>query len=324
MLDRFTVSSLIKSVIVLMALCITGLLSVSAWNSWGRLAVTGRILLVSEASSGLFKALHNLRSDRSATSRNLKEDAVLPSSMQTYMRDVRDAELSAMRSASVTLSEMDFSDRATLLPELNRLIDAFAVLETESWTALNKPKASRRPELGKEFMDNTAALVETLDKLSTKVAAAVNHDDPVIDQMLMIKQLAWLMRNTAGEASLLVSNGLAAGHMTPDVRQTYTKLVGGTETAWNALQTVAATTAMPPAFIQAMADAKTAYFDPQFLAQRDRLINALVNGDKPEMKANDWNPFSVQHMTSIVAVAERALDIARDYAAASTPAPSAC
>ena len=186
---------------------------------------------------------------------------------------------------------MDFSDRAKLLSELNRLIDAFAGLETESWDALNKPKASRRPELGKEFMDNTAALVEALDKISTKVAAAVNHDDPVIDQMLMIKQLAWLMRNTAGEASLLVSNGLAAGHLSADVRQTYTKLVGGTETAWNALQTVAASTEMPPGFIQAMAEAKTAYFDPQFLGQRDRLINALVNGDKPEMKAQRVESF---------------------------------
>jgi methyl-accepting chemotaxis protein len=316
MLDRFTVSSLTKSVIVLMALCITGLLSVSAWNSWGRLAVTGRILLVSDASSGLFKALHNLRTDRSATNRNLKEDAVLPSSMHSYIRETRDAELAAMRSASQTLAVMDFSDRATMLAELKRLIDAFVALDSESWNALNKPKASRRPELGKEFMDNTAALVEILDKLSTKVAAAVNHDDPVIDQMLMIKQLAWLMRNTAGEASLLVSNGLAAGHMTPDVRQTYIGLVGGTEAAWNALQTAAASSEMPPGFIQAMAEAKTAFFEPQFTGQRDRLINALVNGDKPEMKANEWNPFSVQHMSSIVAVAERALDIARDYAAA--------
>ena len=262
MLDRFTVSSLTKSVIVLMALCITGLLSVSAWNSWGRLAVTGRILLVSDASSGLFKALHNLRTDRSATNRNLKEDAVLPSSMHSYIRETRDAELAAMRSASQTLAVMDFSDRATMLAELKRLIDAFVALDSESWNALNKPKASRRPELGKEFMDNTAALVEILDKLSTKVAAAVNHDDPVIDQMLMIKQLAWLMRNTAGEASLLVSNGLAAGHMTPDVRQTYIGLVGGTEAAWNALQTAAASSEMPPGFIQAMAEAKTAFFEP--------------------------------------------------------------
>ncbi len=315
MLDRFTVSSLIKSVIVLMALCMTALLSVSAWNSWGQLVMTGRIRLVADASSGLFKALHNLRSDRSATGRNLKEDAVLQADMRKYMRDVRDSELSAMRSASHTLGEFDFSDRATLLPELNRLIDAFAALESESWDALNKPKASRRVELTKEFMDNTAALVTTLEKVSTRIAAAVNHDDPVIDQMLMIKQLAWLMRNTAGEASLLISNGLAAGHLSPDVRQNYTKLIGGVEIAWTGLQTVAAATEMPPGFTQAMAEAKNAYFDSQFLSLRDRLVNALVNGDKPEMKANEWNPFSVQHMTSIVAVAENALDIARSYAA---------
>ena len=42
MLDRFTVSSLIKSVMALMALCMTTLLSVSAWNSQERLAMTGR------------------------------------------------------------------------------------------------------------------------------------------------------------------------------------------------------------------------------------------------------------------------------------------
>ena len=92
MLDRFTVSSLIQSVIVLMALCLTALLGVSAWDSWERLTMTGRILVVADASSGVFKALHNLRSDRSATSRNLKEDAVLPTEMQKYMRDVRDAD----------------------------------------------------------------------------------------------------------------------------------------------------------------------------------------------------------------------------------------
>jgi hypothetical protein len=96
MLDRFTVTSLIKSVIVLMALCMTALLSVSAWNSWGQLVMTGRILLVADASSGFFKALHNLRSDRSATGRNLKEDAVLQPDMRKYMREIRDAELSAL------------------------------------------------------------------------------------------------------------------------------------------------------------------------------------------------------------------------------------
>ncbi|MGA9299784.1 MAG: methyl-accepting chemotaxis protein, partial [Bradyrhizobium sp.] len=246
MLDRFTVSSLIKSVIVLMAICMTTLLGVSAWHSWDRLAITGRILVVADASSNLFKAMHNLRSDRSTTNRNLTDDAPLQPDMQVYLRTTRDAELPALRAAAARLEGLEFPDHQTLMPELNRLIQAFAALDAESWEALNKPKTARRPALGKEFMENTAALLQTLDKVSTRIAVAVNHDDPVIDQMLTIKQLAWLMRNTAGEASLLISNGLTFGNVGKDFRQNFIKLAGGIETAWAAVQTVAADTALPP------------------------------------------------------------------------------
>src|ERR1700761_2980927 len=182
MLDRFTVSSLIQSVISLMAICMTALLSVSAWNSWERLATTSRILVVADASSGLFKAMHNLRSDRSTTSRNLTDDAPLKPDMQVYLRATRDAELPAMRAAAATLEGFEFPDRQTLLPQLNQLIQAFAALDAESWDALGKPKSARRPTLGKDFMDNTAALLETLDKVSNRIAASVNHDSAVIDE----------------------------------------------------------------------------------------------------------------------------------------------
>ena len=132
MLDRFTVSSLIQSVIVLMALCMTALLSFSAWNSQGRLAMTSRILVVTDASSNLFKALHNLRSDRSTTSRNLTDEAPLSPDMQVYLRTTREAELPAMRAAAAALEGVEFPERETLLPQLNRLIQAFTALDAES------------------------------------------------------------------------------------------------------------------------------------------------------------------------------------------------
>ena len=316
MLDRFTVSSLIKSVIVLMATCMTALLCITAFNSQARLSMTGRILVVADASSSLFKAMHNLRSDRSTTSRNLNEEVALQPDMQKYLRTTREAELPAMRAAASALAGLEFPDHQALLPELNRLIERFAALDTETWDALNKPKALRPPTLLKEFMDNSAALLDTLDKMSTRIAIAVNLDDPVIDQMLAIKQLAWLMRSTAGEASLLISNGIASGHVAADFRQNFTRLAGGVETAWAALQTVAAGAELPPPIARAMADAKTAYFDKEFTSLRDRLVNALLTNEKPELKANEWSPLSVKHMTSAVTIAERALDTARDYAAA--------
>jgi methyl-accepting chemotaxis protein len=315
MLDRFTVSSLIKTVIALMAACMTTLLCISAWDSKARLTMTGRILVVADASTNLFKAMHNLRSDRSTTSRNLNEDAALGPDMQKYLRETRDSELPAMRAAASVLEGFEFPDHQTLLAELNRLIQTFASLQTETWDALNKPKASRRPSLGKDFMDNSATLLETLNKVSSKIAASVNHDDPVIDQMLTIKQLAWLMRNTAGEASLLISNGISSGHVSPDFRQNFTKLAGGVEIAWSALQGVAAGSELPPRLAQAIAEARTGYFDNEFLSIRERLVNALLSGEKPEMKANEWSPLTVKHMTTAVTVAERALDAAREYAA---------
>ena len=51
-----------------------------------------------------------------------------------------------------------------------------------------------------------------LEKLSPLLAASVNHQDPAIDQLLMIKQMAWLLRLNAGESSLIVGNALGSGN----------------------------------------------------------------------------------------------------------------
>jgi methyl-accepting chemotaxis protein len=313
MLNRLTVSSLIQSVIVLMSTCMMALLCVSAWDSWERLAVTSRISVVADASSNLFKAMHNLRSDRASTIRSLNDDALVQPDIAKYLRDSRDAEMPAMRAAAAVLDAVEFADQKTLVPELTRLIQTMTALEAESWDAMHKPKASRRPTIAKEYAEVTGSLLETMDKISVRLAAAVNHSDAVTDQLLMIKQVAWLLRNAAGETSLMISTGLGAGHVAPDAHQTYTKYVGRIEAAWNALETVAAGTQLPPRFVEAMAEAKTAYFDPKYLALRDRLLNALVTGEKPEMTANQWSPYTVGRMIAAVTVAERALDAAREY-----------
>jgi len=129
---------------------------------------------------------------------------------------------------------------------------------------MHTSKASRRPALTKEFMETTEALQETLDKVSAELAAAVNHDDPVIDQLLSIKQTAWLLRNFASEASVVVLNRLTAGHATSENRQTYTKFVGGIDAAWNALELATSGMQLPANLVSAMAGAKADYFDPQY------------------------------------------------------------
>jgi methyl-accepting chemotaxis protein len=313
MLNRLTVSALLKAVILTTAFCVVVGFSLNAWDSWGRLQVTNRIAIIADASANLFKAMHSLRTDQATTVRLLNSDSPMDSDIEKYLRNLRDTEMPAMGAALGQLASVEFAQQQTLVPELDRLFKTLTGLQKEFWDEVAKPKASRRPTTPKEYFDTTAALLANLDKLSAALAAAVNHQDAAIDQLLAIKQIAWLLRNTAGEASLIISKGLAAGRVAPELRLTYTKFVGGTETAWNALELTASGMQLPAALSSAIAAAKTAYFEPDYLAMRDRLLNTLIAGEKAELTANQWSPITVTRLSNAVKVAEAALDAAKDH-----------
>jgi methyl-accepting chemotaxis protein len=313
MLNRLTVSALLKTVILAMSVCVVIGVSLNAWDSWGRLQVASRIAVIADTSAYLFKAMHNLRTDRSTTERLLNSDAPMDADIEKYLRGLRDAEMPSMASALELLPGTQFAQQQTLAPEFDRLFKLLTAEQQEFWSEVAKPKASRRAALSKEYMETTQGLLDTLDKMSGALAGTVNHQDAVIDQLLAIKQIAWLLRNTGGESSLIISKGLAAGHVAPETRISYTKFLGGTEIAWNALELTAGGMQLPPALSAAMAATKTAYFEPSYLALRDRLLTALIAGDKPEMTANQWSPVTVGRLAAAVGVAEAALNAAREH-----------
>jgi methyl-accepting chemotaxis protein len=315
MLNRLTVSALLKSVILATSFCVVIGFSLNAWESWDRLRTAGRIALIADASANMFKAMDRLRSDRSTTNRLLNSDQQLDSEMDKYLRGLRDAEMPAMSSALELLAPMEFPQQRTLVPDFDRQFKTLSAEQNEFWDEIAKPKASRRLALAKEYLETATGLLETLDKLSGALAAAVNHQDATIDQLLAIKQTAWLLRNTGGETSLLVSTGLAAGKLTPETRQAYTKLLGGIDIAWKALELTTAGMQLPQALSTAMAANKTAYFDPEYVSLRDRLLNAVASGEKPEMTANQWSPITVGRLAAAVGVADAALDAAKEYIA---------
>jgi methyl-accepting chemotaxis protein len=313
MINRLTVSGLLKTVIAAMSICVVISLAITAYASWDRLRTASRISHIADASADLFKAMHNLRTDRSTTSRLLNASEPRDAEIEKYLRNLRDAQMPAMARALELLPSIEFPQSGVLVPELARLNKQLIEQQKQFWDEVAKPKDQRRAALSKDYMDTTQGLLDVLDKLSNTLAATVNHQDATIDQLLAIKQNAWLLRNTAGEASLIVSTGLAAGKISPEGRYAYTQHVGGTSAMWKALELSTLGMKLPAGLASAMAAAKSAYFEPQYLELRDRLADALVKGEKAEMTANQWSPLTVGRMASAVAVAEAALDAARSH-----------
>jgi methyl-accepting chemotaxis protein len=313
MLNRLSVNTLLKSAIVTIAVVIVVMIAARAWESWQRLSATNRIATVADASRYAFKAMHTLRTDRATTFRELSNPATIEPAVSSYVRNVREAEMPALQSAADLAATIDFTDQPALVSSLRQSIKSLAALQSESWDAFTKPKAARREALTKEYTAEVTRLIETLEKLSARMFASVRYNDAVIDQLMSIKEISWVVRNQGGEASLLISNSMVAGVAPPDAVAKYASFIGGTKAAWEALESIAFGSPLPPRLTKAFEDAKTVYFGADYIGLRDRLFAAVVSGQKPEMTAAQWAPLTVSHLASLLTVAESALDSAKEH-----------
>jgi methyl-accepting chemotaxis protein len=316
MLNRLTVSTLLRTVIMVTVLVVVAGFSWNAWTSWQQLGQAERISLIADASADAFKAMNNMRVDRPYLPRQLLDDKLMDAGSTKYLHELHAVQMGALQRAVDLLPEIDFAQKQSLLPEITRLNKLLLAQQAEFWRDVAKPKSERRLDLAKEYLDSTQASIETLDKLSNALTTAVNHQDAMVDQLLAIKQIAWLLRNSAGNASLIVANGLNnAIPVTPEVQLSYTRYTGGIVAAWNALQLTALGMELPPKLSAAMEATKKAYYDPDYIALRDRLVKQLATGEKAELIPNQWSKITGDNMGTAVTVAEAALDAAKQYIA---------
>src|SRR6266567_2440185 len=205
MVSRVSVNVLLKSVIAMMGSAVITALVVSAWTSWNRLQLTNQIAIAAEASKHMFTALHNLRLDRNSSNRELISDR---RTVNGLVMETRKAEIPALKGALATLETLDFPDRQAALSELAQVINKLGALHVETMAAFVQPKVARPAGLAQQFFDHVNAIFEVLDRLSSKLTQRMKLEDALVDQLMEIKQLAWLTRNSGGDAILIVSNAL--------------------------------------------------------------------------------------------------------------------
>jgi methyl-accepting chemotaxis protein len=313
-INRLSVNALLKSIIAILAAVVVVILALDAWESWKRLDVANRSAAVAEASAHLFTALHNLRVDRASSFRDLSADRQF-TQMNQQIRDARAAEIPALKSIMGTLEAIDFPERQSFIAGIGQAVTKLTALHEESAPAFLRPKAERRPGLAQDVFNQTDALLQMLDKISTRLTRLVKLEDPFIDQLMELKQHAWVVRNAGGDASILVSATLGGQPLPPDAMLKYTAHVSKIDTAWTALEDLAAGLPLPPRFADAIAQAKREFFGSDYVDTRTKLLKALVAGERVDMKPEQWTPITVPRLGSVLRVAEVALEVAKEHAA---------
>jgi len=314
MLNRVTISALLKTGIALCGAAVVIMLSLNVWDSWNRLNSASRAAAATEASSYLFTALHNLRVDSASTYRDLLSDKQQTAELEPLLRNARAGDMPALNSALVALQDTDFPDRQAQVAALADGIKNLIALHAASAAALQQPKDQRPADMAENGLKLTNGLLALLDKISTQVTTSIKLQDAFVDELMEIKQLAWVVRNAGGDSSVIVSNTLGGRPLPPDAWDQYTANVSKLNTAWSALKDLASGLPLPPRFTQAMDEAEQNFFDPNYINLRTSTVKALVAGQKPDMTVEQWSPMSVSKLATLEGVADAALDVAKAHA----------
>jgi methyl-accepting chemotaxis protein len=314
MLNRLSVNVLLKSVIAVLGLAVVVMLAMTSWQSWRRLQAVDRIAAATQISGQLFTALHNLRVDRSSTNRELNYDHVQQSHSKQN-QEVRGAQMPALKAAIAGLEKVDYPGKATTYPTLVQLNNKLTALHEQTTNAVKVPKAQRPAGLAQEFMKESGDLLNLLGTVSAQLSASVKLEDPYIDQLLALKELAWLARNTAGDATVMISNAIAGLAPPADALTKYEVNLGKTQAHWGAISDLSAGLALPSRFKEAVDKGNSEFFAPDYTALRMKVFKQALAKEPTGFKAEEWTLTSVAKLATILNVAEVALDIAKEHAA---------
>jgi methyl-accepting chemotaxis protein len=313
-MNKLSVNLLLKSVIGALAAAVVALLIAGAWDSWTRLKSAERIANVAGASADIFASLHNLRLDRTMTPRALQAEPVL-ATLAPEIAKPRAAMMPALKAALASVETIDFPGRQAALSNLDAAIKKLASLHQDSEAALRQPKSARNAALAKEFIDATTGMIDMLDKLSTELTKLIMLQDPYVDQLMELKQLAWNVRYNAGDLSVMVSNPMNGVPLLPEPLVKYTALLSKVESVWGVIGDIAAMLPLPAKFTEAVAISNREFFSKDYADERLKVYKAVIAGQPPGYTVATWTPIAVPKLTTVLAVAEAALDAAKDHAA---------
>ena len=154
-----------------------------------------------------------------------------------------------------------------------------------------------------------------ISSISSQLNRAVKLQDALTDHLLDKHRLDRATRPV--DASVMISNSMAGLPLPAEPMTLYkTNIERSCETAWSALEDMASGLPLPPRMSAAIQNGRNEYLSKDFTELRMKMLNALIAKEKIEINAHEWTRSSVAKLASLLNVAEVALDVTKENAAA--------
>jgi methyl-accepting chemotaxis protein len=265
-----------------------------------------RVEQIAAANNQLFVALQNARLERGPTRTALEAEGAADQGLLAQFAAARAKSGPAIAKVLETCAKVDCAagDEAA---RIGKAAEKVVAIRREVDTALGQSLAERRPGIARDWQDAATGLIDELERVSQALTDKIRMVDPVIAELVGIKEGAWTTRDGAGLERNFIQKAMAGKAVTPDLEAKMMKLRGQADAGWHAVKSLTARPGVPAPVLAAVKKADAAYFGG-FVKQREAIEAALAAGQEPPLSQAELVKASNDALDVLVGVAETALD----------------
>jgi methyl-accepting chemotaxis protein len=305
LLDRVSIRSSLYALFGLSAIVMCAQSIVSVWDAWKQVSQAERVIDVAGAGSRLFEALQYFRPERGPTRVALGAPAPADPKLTLQFEALRAKSVPSIAATVSTCARVACADGSEA-EKIRQGAEKVAALRPDVDRALKLPLDQRPAGIAKTWNDTATALVDELERVSLAVTDKIRMIDPVIAELVGIKEAAWMLRDGVGLERSLLQEAMAAKKLAPEMWVKMAELRGRANGGWQNVKMLSARPGIPAELTTAIGVAQKEL--EKYYKTRDAIEKALIEGRDPPVNQSELVNVSNAVMEFVVAICSASFD----------------
>ena len=273
------------------------------------------------ATSGqmVFMALQNLRPERGSVTAALGAADAAEQSLVDGLAQSRAAAAPALVAVLDACAVSACAGSGETVASLRNSLDRLTEQRRAADEALRMPRGQRPTALAQEWNTPISDVLDRLARVSDTLTERMRLVDGPIAELMTIKQVGWMVRDSAGLERNFYSAGITAHGLSPEVLLQIAEFHGRVAAGWAQIQQLTARSGTPAEVLTAIKGATGTYFG-SFEKLRAAVHAAGAASKDAPVTVAEWLSVSNGALDSLIAVPNAATAVAQRYATQSVHA----
>jgi methyl-accepting chemotaxis protein len=245
-------------------------------EAWRLMRTTSDIAASAVTNRDLFDAMQFALSERGPIWIALDAEGPAEPAILAQVAALRAKSTPAMEALLAACGRLDCGD-AEAVARLRRAWETFVAMRAKTDPLVKVPLSQRPAGIGKVWFDSNIAVINELERISSAFSKRIRMADPVIAELVGIKEAAWMVRAAGGSERTHVQRMVVTKTLPQDVKVVMSGLRGQMDTAWKTIATLASRPGIAPPVAAAAEKARANLFD-SYAKTRARVEKAVSDG----------------------------------------------